>query len=109
MCASVQGGRSMAGQQDATNQSAFFSDNALKLGVFCLNVSGGMMLSGAAKRTLDWDENVAVSKVADEAGWDFLLPIGRWRGQGGKYDANAEQYDAFSWAAAIAAVTSRIQ
>jgi dimethylsulfone monooxygenase len=99
----------MTYQGGSADERTFFSDNALKLGVFCLNVSGGMMLSGAAKRTLDWDENVAVSKVADEAGWDFLLPIGRWRGQGGKYDANAEQYDAFSWAAAIAAVTSRIQ
>ena len=99
----------MTYQGGSADKRTFFSDNALKLGVFCLNVSGGMMLSGAAKRTLDWDENVAVSKIADEAGWDFLLPIGRWRGQGGKYNANAEQYDAFSWAAAIAAVTSRIQ
>src|SRR6266571_3986851 len=108
MCASVQGGRSMAGQQDSTTQSAFFNDNALKLGVFCLNVSGGMMLSGAAKPKLEWDENVSVAKVADQTGWEFLLPIGRWRGHGGKYNANAEQYECFTWAAAIAALTSRI-
>jgi alkanesulfonate monooxygenase SsuD/methylene tetrahydromethanopterin reductase-like flavin-dependent oxidoreductase (luciferase family) len=99
----------MTGQNDAASQRTFFNDNALKLGVFCLNVSGGMMLSGAAKSTLDWDENVSVAKTADEAGWEFLLPIGRWRGHGGKYNANAEQYDTFSWAAAMAAVTSRIQ
>ena len=99
----------MTGQPDSTSQLTFFGDNALKLGVFCLNVSGGMMLSGAAKPNLDWDENVAVAKVADETGWDFLLPIGRWRGHGGKYNANAEQYECFTWAAAIAALTSRIQ
>jgi alkanesulfonate monooxygenase SsuD/methylene tetrahydromethanopterin reductase-like flavin-dependent oxidoreductase (luciferase family) len=87
----------------------FFAGNKMKLGVFCLNVSGGMMLSGAAKKHLDWNENVSVAKFADEAGWDFLLPIGRWRGQGGKYNSNAEQYECFTWAAAIAAVTSRIQ
>jgi len=98
----------MTGQQGPSSQSAFFSDNALKLGVFCLNVSGGMMLSGAAKPKLDWDENAAVAKVADETGWEFLLPIGRWRGHGGKYNANAEQYECFTWAAAIAALTSRI-
>ena len=86
----------MAGQQDSTNQSAFFNDNALKLGVFCLNVSGGMMLSGAAKPKLEWDENVSVAKVADQTGWEFLLPIGRWRGHGGKYNANAEQYECFT-------------
>ena len=54
----------MTYQGGSADERTFFSDNALKLGVFCLNVSGGMMLSGAAKRTLDWDENVAVSKVA---------------------------------------------
>ena len=73
----------LTGQEVPTSQSAFFGDNALKLGVFCLNVSGGMMLSGAAKPKLDWDENAAVAKVADETGWEFLLPIGRWRGHGG--------------------------
>jgi alkanesulfonate monooxygenase SsuD/methylene tetrahydromethanopterin reductase-like flavin-dependent oxidoreductase (luciferase family) len=99
----------MTGQPDSTSQLTFFGDNVLKLGVFCLNVSGGMMLSGAAKPNLDWDENIAVAKVADETGWDFLLPIGRWRGHGGKYNANAEQYECFTWAAAIAALTSRIQ
>ncbi len=99
----------MTGQPDSTSQLTFFGDNVLKLGVFCLNVSGGMMLSGAAKPNLEWDENVSVAKVADETGWDFLLPIGRWRGHGGKYNANAEQYECFTWAAAIAALTSRIQ
>lgn len=99
----------MTGQQDSPQRSSFFGDNALKLGVFCLNVSGGMMLSGASKPTLDWDENVSVAKAADDAGWEFLLPIGRWRGHGGKYNANAEQYECFTWAAAMAALTQRIQ
>jgi FMNH2-dependent dimethyl sulfone monooxygenase len=96
------------GQQVSGGQSSFFGENALKLGVFCLNVSGGMMLSGAAKPKLEWDENAFVAKVADETGWEFLLPIGRWRGHGGRYNANAEQYECLTWAAAIAALTSRI-
>jgi FMNH2-dependent dimethyl sulfone monooxygenase len=99
----------MTEQVSRSAEPTFFSGNTFKLGVFCLNVSGGMMMSGAAKQNLDWNENVSVAKFADEAGWDFLLPLGRWRGHGGKYKANAEQYDPFSWAAAIAAVTSRIQ
>src|SRR5258706_11010476 len=102
MCASVQGGRSMAEQQDSTNRSAFFNDNALKLGVFCLNVSGGMMLSGAARPKLEWDENVSVAKVADQTGWEFLLPIGRWRGHGGKNNAKARSSERFTLAAAMA-------
>lgn len=99
----------MTGQVSESPQPTFASGNPFKLGVFCLNVSGGMMMSGAAKQHLDWNENVSVAKYADQAGWDFMLPLGRWRGQGGKYRANAEQYDPFTWAAAIAAVTTRIQ
>ena len=88
--------------------SAFFGDNEMKLGTFCLNISGGMMMSTAAKNTLDWRENVAVAQAADSAGWEFLLPLGRWRGQGGTNNSNAEQYETFTWASAIAAVTERI-
>ena len=80
----------------------------MKLGTFCLNISGGMMMSTAAKNTLDWRENVAVAQAADSAGWEFLLPLGRWRGQGGTNNSNAEQYETFTWASAIAAVTERI-
>src|SRR5712691_12307589 len=43
------GGLAMTDQGGSADKRTFFSDNALKLGVFCLNVSGGMMLSGAAK------------------------------------------------------------
>ncbi len=100
----------MAGQQDSTHQSAFFNDNALKLGVFCLNVSGGMMLSGAAKPKLEWDEK-CIRRQGSRPDWLGVpaLAIGRWRGHGkGKYNANAEQYECFTWAAAVAALTSRI-
>jgi FMNH2-dependent dimethyl sulfone monooxygenase len=88
--------------------SAFFGDNEMKLGTFCMNISGGMMMSTAAKNTLDWRENIAVAQAADSAGWEFLLPLGRWRGQGGTNNSNAEQYETFTWASAIAAVTERI-
>jgi FMNH2-dependent dimethyl sulfone monooxygenase len=90
------------------SRSAYFSTNEMKLGVFCLNISGGMMMSSAAKQELDWSENVEVARKAEEAGWEFLLPLGRWRGHGGPTNPNAEQYDPFTWAAAIAAVTERI-
>jgi alkanesulfonate monooxygenase SsuD/methylene tetrahydromethanopterin reductase-like flavin-dependent oxidoreductase (luciferase family) len=80
----------------------------MKLGVFGLNISGGLTMSLAAKNKLDWNENVDVARKADEAGWEFLLPLGRWRGHGGPRNPNAEQYDTFTWAAGLAAVTSNI-
>ena len=41
--------------------------------------------------------------------WEFLLPVGRWRGFGGATNFNGSQFDVFSWAAGLGAVTSRIQ
>ena len=61
------------------------STDGMKLGIFGLNISGGLTLSSAAKSHLDWDENVEVATLADRAGWDFLLPLGRWRGWGGSH------------------------
>ena len=84
------------------------STDGMKLGIFCLNVSGGMILSSAAKRSLEWDENVALATKADRAGWDFLLPLGRWRGYGGSINSNGEQYETFTWASALAAHTHDI-
>src|SRR6202011_3852055 len=89
--------------------SALFGDNEMKLGTFCLNISGGMMMSTAAKNTLDWGENVAVAQAADAAGWEFLLPLGRWRGLGGEIDFNGRSFEVFTWASAIAALTQQIQ
>jgi hypothetical protein len=72
-------------------KSAYFSSNEMKLGVFCMNISGGMMMSSAAKNKLDWNENVDVARKADQAGWEFLLPLGQWRGHGGPNNPTAEQ------------------
>src|SRR6202022_551808 len=90
------------------HRSALFGDNEMKLGTFCLNISGGVVMSTAAKNTLDWGENVAVAQAADSAGWEFLLPLGRWRGQGGKNNSNAEQYETCRGASGMAAVTGRL-
>ncbi|HLU56130.1 MAG TPA: LLM class flavin-dependent oxidoreductase [Pseudonocardia sp.] len=88
--------------------SAMYGANKMKLGIFCLNISGGMVMSEAAPNKLSWPDTVAVAQAADEAGWEFLLSLGRWRGHGGRFNANAEQYETFTWAAGMAALTKRI-
>ena len=61
-----------------------FNDNRLKLGTFGTNVSNGCAIS-----TIDgtfqtnWSEAVEISRVADEAGFEALIPVARWRGFGG--------------------------
>ena len=79
------------------------------LGVFCLNVSGGLTMSAAKDNTLHWGQNVRVAQAADRTGWDFLLPLGRWRGLGGATNPCGEQFETFTWAAGIGAVTERIK
>ena len=46
--------------------------------------------------------------MADEAGIDFLLPIGRWKGYGGETDYQGATYETITWASGLLAQTSRI-
>src|SRR4051794_30013617 len=62
------------------------SPNKLKLGVFGINLSGGTagvtMAEGAPKIT-DWNEVLTIAVNAEKAGYEALIPIGRWKGFGG--------------------------
>lgn len=80
----------------------------LKLGIFCLNISGGASMSKANSGTLTWEYNRRLGQEADRAGWDFLLPLGRWRGLGGESNPNGKQFEGLTWAAGMAAVTRDI-
>lgn len=87
-----------------------FNANRFKLGVFCFNVSHGTTITTAeGTLTPTWEENVRIARAADNAGWEFLLPLGRWRGFGGKINFNDRTFEVYTWAAGIAALTSRIQ
>ena len=46
--------------------------------------------------------------MADEAGIDFLLPIGRWKGYGGDTDYQGATYETITWATGLLAQTKRI-
>jgi alkanesulfonate monooxygenase SsuD/methylene tetrahydromethanopterin reductase-like flavin-dependent oxidoreductase (luciferase family) len=46
--------------------------------------------------------------MADDAGIDFMLPIGRWKGYGGDTDMHGESLETITWATGLLANTSRI-
>jgi alkanesulfonate monooxygenase SsuD/methylene tetrahydromethanopterin reductase-like flavin-dependent oxidoreductase (luciferase family) len=46
--------------------------------------------------------------MAERAGLEFVLPIARWRGFGGETKAREWSFETFTWAAGLAAATSRI-
>lgn len=85
-------------------------ENAFKLAVFGTNVSHGCSMTtvdGTIK--VDWAESRRIALAADAAGIDALVPVARWKGAGGLTNFNDRSFETFTWAAAVAAVTDRIQ
>ena len=54
---------------------------------------------------MTWPETEEVVKMADEAGFEVLLPVARWKGYGGATNFNNRTFETFSWAAAVSAIT----
>jgi alkanesulfonate monooxygenase SsuD/methylene tetrahydromethanopterin reductase-like flavin-dependent oxidoreductase (luciferase family) len=86
-----------------------YNDNVLKLGFFGQNCSSGRYITLADERwSASWDDNIRAAQLADEAGLDFLLPIGRWKGYGGKTDYAGTSFETITWATGLLAATKRI-
>ena len=83
--------------------------NKLKLGVFGANLSSGKNATLAPERWhATWDENVRLAQLADASGFEFFLPIGRWRGYGGVTNYQDHGFETLTWAAAVLACTKNI-
>src|SRR5436309_15666077 len=90
-------------------RTSMYNENALRLGFFGANCSSGRFVTKAPERwSGDWDDNVRLAQMADEAGIDFLLPIGRWKGYGGETDYQGAAYETITWATGLLAQTKRI-
>jgi alkanesulfonate monooxygenase SsuD/methylene tetrahydromethanopterin reductase-like flavin-dependent oxidoreductase (luciferase family) len=83
--------------------------NKFKLGLFAMNCSGGMTMTKAPERwDATWDNNVTAARLADEAGLEFILPIGRWHGYKGETDTEGSSFETLTWAAGLLAATKGI-
>jgi dimethylsulfone monooxygenase len=83
--------------------------NRFKLGIFSTNADGGLAITDVPERwRADWADNVAVAQLADRMGFEFFLPIARWRGFGGKNNVREWSFETFTWAAGLASITQRI-
>lgn len=81
----------------------------LKLGLFGANCSSGKCVTRVPERwSGSWDDNVRLAQMADEAGIDFMLPIGRWKGYGGETDYQGATFETITWATGLLALTRRI-
>ena len=86
----------------------FSSANKLKLGTFSANCSGGMAVTKVEERwDNNWDNNIDLVQQCDEAGIEFMLPIARWIGYEGDTDFHGNVLETVTWAAGLAAHSSR--
>ena len=83
--------------------------NRLKIGLFGANCSSGRAVTLVPERwSGSWPDNLKLARMADEAGLDFLLPIGRWKGYGGETDYQGATLETITWATGLLASTRRI-
>ena len=84
--------------REATNP--LFNDRKLKLGTFGPNLDRGCAISTIdGVLEIDWPNTMAIARIADEMGFEALVPVGRWKGFGGVTNFNGPGFECFSWAA----------
>src|SRR5712692_9367958 len=81
------------------DRMAMGNDNVLKIGLFGANCSSGRAVTKVPERwSGSWPDNLKLARMADEAGIDFMLPIGRWKGYGGDTDYQGATLETITWA-----------
>src|SRR6185437_9605076 len=81
-------------RQRLPSRIASFSPNKLKLGLFGSNCSGGRAATRVPERwSASWEDNLKLAQLADAAGMDLMLPIGRWRGYGGETNFEGSSWE----------------
>ncbi len=83
----------------------------LRFGIFMPTVSNSPNISHYKADQADWTfaANRAIGLAAEQAGFDFLFPVSRWRSIGGDIDYHGKSLETMTWAAAMLASTTRIQ
>jgi FMNH2-dependent dimethyl sulfone monooxygenase len=88
---------------------AMHNANTLKIGVFGANCSSSRTATRVPERwSASWPDCRRLARMADEAGIDFMLPIGRWKGYGGETDFHGTTLETVTWACGLLAATRRI-
>ena len=89
--------------------TGLYGANKFKIGLFGMNCSNGLTMTTAPERwDASWRNNKRAAILADEAGVDFLLPIGRWNGYHGKTDFQGSAFETLTWASGLLACTQQI-
>ncbi len=93
-------------QRDRRESNPAFSSRRLKLGTFQTNLDSGCVMSDLdGKLDITWPNTLALAKLAEEMEFEALVPVARWQGFGGATNPQGRGFEAFTWAAGIAAST----
>src|ERR1700745_300255 len=88
---------------------AMYNANALKIGIFGANCSSGRSATKVPERwSASWPDCRPLARRADDAGIDFMLPIGRWKGYGGETDFHGSTLETVTWAVGLLSATRRM-
>jgi FMNH2-dependent dimethyl sulfone monooxygenase len=83
--------------------------NKFKIGLFGMNCNGGLTMTKAPERwDQKWENNIRAAHLAEAAGLEFLLPIGRWHGYKGETDTEGTTWETLVWAAGLLGATKEI-
>lgn len=83
--------------------------NALKLGLFGSNCSGGLAFTTLTERwEASWDNNLRLALLAEAGGLECMVPVARWKGFGGAANINAISLETITWACGLLAHTQRM-
>src|SRR5262245_42225047 len=95
-------------QRDRHETNPAFSTRRLKLGTFQTNLDSGCVMSDLDGRLdISWPNTVALAKLADEMEFEAIVPVARWQGFGGATNPQGPGFEAYTWAAGMAAATSK--
>jgi len=95
--------------QTDRHNNPLFGPNRFKLGIFSANCDGGLTMSLAPERwKAEWPDIVAMTRIADDAGLEFILPVAKWRGYQGKAKIYGRSFETLTHGAALGALTRRI-
>jgi dimethylsulfone monooxygenase len=85
-------------------------DHRFKLGVFSANVSSASACTTVPERwEPSWANNVALARMAEDAGIDFMLPVARWKGYRGPTNFEGRSLESLTWASGLLAITKTIK
>jgi alkanesulfonate monooxygenase SsuD/methylene tetrahydromethanopterin reductase-like flavin-dependent oxidoreductase (luciferase family) len=91
------------------NRIAMYNGNALKIGLFGANCSSGRSATKVPERwSASWEDCLALARLADDAGLDFMLPIARWKGYGGDTDFHGVTLETITWAVGLLGATKHM-